>query len=210
MKFALTVAGHTRRWLRSFCVRDMSNATTKSPGTRSSGAAAKPVQTFSYQKPEKEQQGHKEIVLLCKGKRMRGAVHIVRKGGEEHLHSHKTVDGFWMVLSGRVRFHGEGDTVIGEFGPMEGLLVPRNTRYWFETVGEDELELLQVLGFDAGKGFQRDDHARPNFDPKSIKWFDGRKGTVEAPPVYVSGGGTVRRALRRIKRTALDFLGDNR
>jgi len=188
----------------------MSNANTRNSGPHSSGAAATPVQTFSYCKPDEEKKGNKEIVLLCKDKRMRGAVHIVRRGGEEHLHSHKTVDGFWMVLSGRVRFHGADETLLGEFGPMEGILVPRNTRYWFESVGAEELELLQVLGFDAGKGFQRDDHAPPNFDPKSVRWYDIRKGNVEDPSEDFSGGGTVRRVLGRIKRTVVGFLRSER
>lgn len=163
----------------------------------SSTTSAAPVQTFRYSKPDREPNSKKEIVLLCKSKRMRGAVHIVRQGGEEHLHSHKTVDGFWMVLAGRVRFHGEGDTVIGEFGPMEGVLVPRNTRYWFESTGPEESELLQVLGFDAGRGFQRDDHASPNFDRKAIRWIDGRTGGREPPTPPRS---LLRRVMSRIKR----------
>ena len=53
-----------------------------------------------------------------------------------------------MVLSGRVRFYGEGDVLVGEFGPREGVLVPRNFKYWFEAVGDEPLELLQVESFD--------------------------------------------------------------
>lgn len=170
----------------------MSGSGGAGPDAGSSSAPAKPVQTFSYHKPDSESTNSKEIVLLCKGKRMRGAVHIVRKGGEEHLHSHKTVDGFWMVLSGRVRFHGDGDIVFGEFGPTEGLLMPRNTRYWFESVGTEELELLQVLGFDECKGFQRDNHAPPNFDRRAIKWLDGRTGPVPSR-------GALRRTLSRVR-----------
>lgn len=133
-------------------------------------------QTFKYRKPPDDQKGNKEIVRLCQNRNLRGAIHVIRKGGEENLHSHKTIDGFWMVLSGKVRFYGENDIVIAELNPLEGVLIPRNTRYWFESVGDQDLELLQVLAFDPGKGFSRDNHAKPNFDHKKIKWFDGSTG----------------------------------
>ena len=34
--------------------------------------------------------------------------------------------------------------VIGEFGPNEGTITPRYARYWFENVGDEDLEILQV------------------------------------------------------------------
>lgn len=104
---------------------------------------------------------------------------MVRKGAEEHLHSHNSIDGFWMVLKGRARFHGDNGVVIGEFDPLEGALIPRDTRYWFESVGDQDLELLQVLAFDKGRRFQRDDHAKPNFDRDRVKWVDCSKGRDE-------------------------------
>jgi len=84
-----------------------------------------------------------------------------------------------MVLKGKVRFHGDEGVVIGDFGPLEGVLVPRRTRYWFESIGDEELEMLQVLAFDRGKGFDRHDHAKPNFSRSNIKWIDCR---VESEP----------------------------
>lgn len=130
------------------------------------------IQTFRYDKPGSDERGSKEIVLLCQKNTMRGAVHVIRKGGEEHLHSHSSIDGFWMVLSGRARFYGEGDVLIGEFTAMQGILVPRGTKYWFESAGDEDLELLQVLCFDPGQGFVREDHAAPKFSKQSLKWFD--------------------------------------
>jgi len=96
-------------------------------------------------------------------------------GGAEHLHSHATVDGFWMVITGRVRFYGDAGRVLGEFGPMEGIMLPRGNRYGFESISDGDSEVLQVLGIDARKGFQRDDHQRPRYDQSSgLKWFDAR------------------------------------
>ena len=45
---------------------------------------------------------------------------------------------------GRVRFYTTGDEVLGEFGRHEGVLLPHGYPYWFEAVGDEPLELLQV------------------------------------------------------------------
>lgn len=134
-----------------------------------------PPQTFRYRKPGEQEKGKREIVRLCEIQSMRGSVHVVRKGGEEHLHSHQTVDGFWMVLSGHVRFYGGGHRLLGDLGAMEGILLPRNNRYWFESVGDDDAEVLQVLHIDPKQGFRRENYEKRKYDVKSgLKWFDGR------------------------------------
>ncbi|MFT4825485.1 MAG: mannose-6-phosphate isomerase-like protein (cupin superfamily) [Halioglobus sp.] len=132
-------------------------------------------QIFGYKKPPPELQAKKEVVILCQTPTIRGSVHVVRGGAGEHLHSHKSVDGFWMVLTGSVAFYGEGDTFYGEFGPGEGILMPRNNRYWFESVGDDDAEIVQVLHFDKGKVFDREDHEEAKFDRAEIKVLVGRK-----------------------------------
>jgi mannose-6-phosphate isomerase-like protein (cupin superfamily) len=108
------------------------------------GEAESHVTTFSYAKPDGVTSG-KGRVELAKTDRLRGIVQIVKKnGGENNLHYHTNSDSLWMVLKGRVRFYGPADEVIGEFGPHEGTITPAYSRYWFENVGEGELELLQV------------------------------------------------------------------
>lgn len=130
---------------------------------------ARRPQLFSYEKPDSESRGSKEVVVLCQMPTMRGAVHVIRHGGEENLHSHKSVDGFWMVLSGKVAFYGEDNVLLGEFGPYEGIMMPHNNRYWFESVGEGDAEILQVLHFDPERGFEREDHEEHKFDREDIK-----------------------------------------
>lgn len=71
------------------------------------------------------------------------AVQIVHQGGETNLHSHSNVDGFWTVLSGRARFYTSGDEIVAELGANEGVVIPRNFPYWFESVGTEDLEILQ-------------------------------------------------------------------
>ena len=90
----------------------------------------------------------KALVKLCRTDRMIGIIQVVAKGGETNLHSHQHLDGLWFVLSGTVRFYGENNKVIGDFGKYEGVLVPRGCPYWFEAVGDTEAEIMQVEAFD--------------------------------------------------------------
>jgi mannose-6-phosphate isomerase-like protein (cupin superfamily) len=109
----------------------------------SHGSHARPI---TYQRPELS--SGKKIVKLCRTDRMIGAIQVLTRGGETNLHSHAHADGLWFVLSGRVRFYGPEDAVIGEYGRYEGVLIPRECPYWFEAVGDEIAELLQVEAFD--------------------------------------------------------------
>jgi mannose-6-phosphate isomerase-like protein (cupin superfamily) len=110
---------------------------------------------FRYVTPEDGFKHGKAMALLARSDILKGVVQVLREGGENTLHYHTTMDSFWMVLKGRVRFYGVGDTLLGEFGPHEGIITPRGARYWFERAGEEELELLQVAAYiapNAGPG----------------------------------------------------------
>jgi mannose-6-phosphate isomerase-like protein (cupin superfamily) len=102
---------------------------------------------FSYSKPPSGK-NPKQVVTLGRTDRILANVQVLREGGENNLHSHPHLDGFWMVLQGRVRFYGDDDVVLGEFGPHEGIIIPRNSRYWFESVSDEPLEILQVEAFE--------------------------------------------------------------
>jgi mannose-6-phosphate isomerase-like protein (cupin superfamily) len=128
---------------------------------------------FRYAKPP-AQETDKAIVDLGQTDIIRGAVQVVRKGGDNNLHSHTGMDGFWMVLKGRVRFYGPGNAVLGEFGPHEGIIMPRNAQYWFESVGDDVLEILQVVAFDRGVKNRRVDVEPQKFEVGGQQRFDGR------------------------------------
>lgn len=106
------------------------------------------IQRFRYEDPDLGAKP-RAITRLCMGDIMCALVQKITKGGETVLHSHTGMDGFYMVLSGRARFHGEGESLVGELGPNEGVYIPRDVKYWFESAGgEDEpLHLLQVEAF---------------------------------------------------------------
>ena len=101
---------------------------------------------FKYTKPEFDH--GKRIVKLARTDRMIGLMQVLKQGGENNLHSHSHLDGFWLVLSGRVRFYGTDDQLIADLGRLEGVLIPRNCPYWFESAGDEDAELLQVEAFD--------------------------------------------------------------
>ena len=104
------------------------------------------VQPFHFNLPDDRPADAKTYYNLAKSDRVGAQVQIVPQGGENNLHYHTGEDGFWMVLKGRVRFYdAKGPT--GEYGVMEGVLMPRNARYWFEAVdcGED-LHILHISG----------------------------------------------------------------
>ena len=126
-------------------------------------------QTFSYKKPDHLRKG-KGIVQLAQSPLIRGRVQIVQEGGENNLHSHTGMDGFWFVLAGKVKFYGPGDVLIGEYGKHEGILIPAGLEYWFESSDPTEaLEILQMAGFEKGVKATRNDVAAQKLDPDSVE-----------------------------------------
>src|SRR5215470_19856259 len=103
---------------------------------------------FKYVKPEFKPGHPTSVVSLARTQRMWARVQVHSKGGEIGMHAHKHLDGFWMVLKGHARFYGDGDVVIADAGPNEGVFLPRGYRYRFEKTGDEDLEILQVEVFD--------------------------------------------------------------
>ena len=142
-------------------------------------AAEKTVKSFHYEKPDGGKSA-KGRVNLGKSDNIRGVVQIVKKnGGENNLHYHTNASSFWMVLKGRVRFYGPDDVLIGEFGPHEGTMTPRYSRYWFENVGDEDLEILQVGAYgdpDDESGSGRTDSSPQRYQ---IHTSDRYEGVIE-------------------------------
>ena len=101
------------------------------------------AQRFSYRCPELETGKSRAIVRLVTTDILLGLVQVFKTGGEVKMHSHTGMDGFWMVLGGLARFYFE-DGEVAEVARHEGVCTPRNVKYWFEAVGDELLEILQV------------------------------------------------------------------
>jgi mannose-6-phosphate isomerase-like protein (cupin superfamily) len=96
---------------------------------------------------------------------MKVQVQIVKDGGENNLHTHTGEDAFWYVISGAVKFYGEGDKLVGEYKKGEGVLIPRGYKYWFESAANEPLEILRVTAKD-----QNAENKRVDLSPKK-QWM---------------------------------------
>lgn len=107
---------------------------------------AQDTKEFRFQIPEFE--GVKKTWQVCNSDLMKVQVQAVKNGGENNLHTHTGEDAFWYVISGAVKFYGEGDKLVGEYKKGEGILVPRGYKYWFESASQEPLEILRVTAKD--------------------------------------------------------------
>ena len=141
--------------------------------------AEKGIKSYRYQKPEGIG-SEKARIELGRGGNVRGVIQVVKEGGENNLHYHTDADSLWMVLKGRVKFYGVDDELLGEYGPQEGIITPAYTRYWFESSGEDELELLQVGAFSG-----------PDVRSSGRTDCEDQRYHIHSGERYVEEGGTI-------------------
>jgi len=104
---------------------------------------------------------------------MFSAIQIIEDGGDNNLHSHAAMDGLWFVLSGQARFHGTKENVmIAELGPHQAIFIPRDFPYWFEKIGDERLELLQVEAIDRTVKNTRTDYTEQKQSAADVQMFD--------------------------------------
>ena len=123
-----------------------------------------PVQVFKYSGINAEgavqlSEGRKSFHLALTNN-VNSAVETLVKGAHNTLHRHLAEDGHWIVLAGRARFHGPGEEIIAELGKFEGVLLPRGTGYWYESLDDEPLEILRV-NYRVREGPRRKEHAGP-------------------------------------------------
>ena len=109
-----------------------------------------PIQGFAYERPDDSQGRAKKIVHLARAGVLDLHVQIVDKGGANNLHMHTNCDEAFLVLEGRVRFYGQNDVVIQECGALEGVVIPAEAPYWFESIGETPLQIMRIGGTHLG------------------------------------------------------------
>lgn len=131
--------------------------------------------TKEFRFPTDQFEGVKKTWQVCHSDLMKVQVQVVKSGGENNLHTHTGEDAFWYVISGAVKFYGEGDKVIGEYKKGEGLLVPRGYKYWFESASAEPLEILRVTAKD-----QNIDNKRVDLSPKK-QWMIDQNAFGDRP-----------------------------
>ena len=115
-------------------------------------AAEAEIETFAYSKPIPNGRP-KQNTWLVRRPQMQVVIQCVHEGGENNLHYHTNSETTWFVLKGRAVFEGVGGKILGELGPMEGIVIPGGSRYKFGKVGEEDLEIFQMVAIkNAGEG----------------------------------------------------------
>jgi mannose-6-phosphate isomerase-like protein (cupin superfamily) len=98
-------------------------------------------QTFEV-KPQLLKEG-KTSTRLVRTDHLNSGVQVVAQGGETNLHAHSSQDEIWFVLSGEATFYTEGDRLVARLGKHDGLLIPHNAPYWFESSSAENLVILR-------------------------------------------------------------------
>jgi mannose-6-phosphate isomerase-like protein (cupin superfamily) len=101
--------------------------------------------------------------------------------GENELHAHPNEDHVFVVLQGRVEFHGPGGE-LRAIGQHEGVLLPAGTFYWFKAQGEEPLVMIRI-GALAGEG--GDIYHRINI--KGLSMAGDSKENKEVPLILRDG-----------------------
>ena len=100
-------------------------------------------QVFRFREPPVAAGTNSALVRLATTDIVGALIQVLPEGGEVGMHLHAAMDGLWLVLKGGVSILGE-DGVEHEFGPMEGMMIPRGVPYAFKKIGPETLVLLQV------------------------------------------------------------------
>ncbi len=87
-------------------------------------------------------QGRTDTVLAA-SEGMTVRLKVYASGGENALHAHANEDHVFILLKGRATFH-DGDGVLAELGPDEGLMIPKGLYYWFNATGDEPLVMLRI------------------------------------------------------------------
>jgi mannose-6-phosphate isomerase-like protein (cupin superfamily) len=143
---------------------------------------------FTYEKPDLSLIPRKrKTVWLGTTKRLFATIQAHCEGGEVTLHSHTHMDGFWFALSGRVRFYSDHTTVFADIGPMEGVLIPRGEKYWFEAYGDEDLEIFQIECSDKEMSKEEARAERGILHPEPTKMSYFKASSASAPePVWLT------------------------
>src|SRR5436190_1976897 len=103
-------------------------------------------QTFQVRPPLLD--SGKQTYPLAADDLMHATVMVADSGGETVVHSHLAMDQVFLVLAGQATFYKGLDEIVGVLGPMEGILVPRGAKYWYEKTSDENLVLFRTAAND--------------------------------------------------------------
>ena len=131
-----------------------------------------PMERFEYfvVKPQLLESG-KSVTALARSDVISCGVQVIAGGGETNLHAHRGNDAIWFVLQGSARFYTSEDRLVATVGKNEGLLIPREVPYWFESASEENLIVLRFGAAVPSEGTGRIDYT-PSRVPQAT-WVNG-------------------------------------
>jgi mannose-6-phosphate isomerase-like protein (cupin superfamily) len=88
--------------------------------------------------------GKRNVGVVARTDNLVVLAHVWEKGGEAALHSHHSTDASWVVIQGQVVFYGEGDVELARLNRAQGILVPRDVKYWFQSTGDEPLIMVRA------------------------------------------------------------------
>lgn len=98
---------------------------------------------YHYEMPSEATDRPKMAVDVMRTELLSVGIQIVNGGGETNLHAHNGEDAVWLVLGGHAAFYDEdGSRLV--LGPHEMIVLPSGTKYWFESSGEEPLEIMRM------------------------------------------------------------------
>src|SRR5262245_18714560 len=105
---------------------------------------ARPFHTFDLHLPLLE--SGKVTTTMASTDILACTAQVADSGGENLLHSHRGEDQIFLVVGGEATFYTdvEATQVACVLGPLQGVLIPRGTVYWYQKTSEDNLVLLRV------------------------------------------------------------------
>jgi mannose-6-phosphate isomerase-like protein (cupin superfamily) len=114
----------------------------------------------------------KQVTQLAGNDILKGTVMVADSGGETVVHAHQAMDQLFLVLAGQATFYSSLEDVVAVLGPMEGVLVPRGTTYWYEKTSAENLVLFRAAAMDHSAEHESprfSDQLRPFVEPKTVE-----------------------------------------
>jgi mannose-6-phosphate isomerase-like protein (cupin superfamily) len=131
-----------------------------------------PIERFKHfqVKPQLLESG-KSVRSLARSDVISCGVQVIAGGGETNLHAHKGNDAIWFVLQGAATFYTTKDRPVATVRKNEGLLIPREVPYWFESASEENLVVLRFGASVPSEGTGRIDYTASKV--AEATWVDG-------------------------------------
>jgi len=101
---------------------------------------------------------------------------VADSGGETVVHSHRGEDQVFLVLGGEATFYtdAEAQNVACVLGPLQGVLIPRHTVYWYQKTSADNLVLVRFGAKALGEDQELDRLSPPLRAPVPVVVSEGR------------------------------------